>query len=101
MCSAVGAAGVSIDGMSSSVGTPDYPSRIPDMHTIHDPMIYVVNPHIRVDNRITSSIIVPNNIFIIGHMTKYDIAMQGKSTTKQRIPSSVDDPRHAYYPTGN
>jgi hypothetical protein len=21
------------------VGTPDYPSRIPDMHTIHDPMI--------------------------------------------------------------
>jgi hypothetical protein len=34
-------------------------------------------------------------------MTKQDIAMQGKSTTKQRIPSSVDDPRHAYYPTGN
>jgi hypothetical protein len=37
----------------------------------------------------------------IGHMTKYDIATQGKSTTKQRIPSSVDDPRHAYYPTCN
>jgi hypothetical protein len=59
-----------------------------------------VNPHIRVDNRITSFIIVPNNILTIGHMTKYDIAMQGKSTTKQRIPSSVDDPRHTYYPTG-
>jgi hypothetical protein len=24
-----------------SVGTPNYPSRIPDMHTIHDPMISV------------------------------------------------------------
>jgi hypothetical protein len=23
------------------VGSPDYPSRIPDMHTIHDPMISV------------------------------------------------------------
>jgi hypothetical protein len=34
-------------------------------------------------------------------MTKYDIATQGKSTNKQRIPSSVDDPRHAYYPIGN
>jgi hypothetical protein len=61
----------------------------------------VVNPHIRVDNRITSSITVPNNILTIGHMTKYDIATQGKTTTKQRIPSSVDDPRHAYYPIGN
>jgi hypothetical protein len=47
-----------------------------------------VNPHIRVDNRITSSFTVPNNILRIGHMTT-------------RIPSSVDDPRHAYYPTGN
>jgi hypothetical protein len=37
----------------------------------------------------------------IGHMTKYVIATQGKSTTKQQIQSSVDDPRHAYYPTGN
>jgi hypothetical protein len=60
-----------------------------------------VNPHIRVDNRITSSITVPNKILIIGHMTKYDIATHGKSTTKQWIPSSVDDPHHAYYPTGN
>jgi hypothetical protein len=34
-------------------------------------------------------------------MTKYAIATQGKSAIKQRIPSSVDDPRHAYYPTGN
>jgi hypothetical protein len=24
------------------VGTPDYPSGIPDMHTIHDPMISVL-----------------------------------------------------------
>jgi hypothetical protein len=61
----------------------------------------VVNPHIRVDNRITSSFTVPSKIITIGHMTKQDIATQGKSTTKQRIPSSVDDPRHAYYPTGN
>jgi hypothetical protein len=37
----------------------------------------------------------------IGHMTKHDIAMQGKSTTKQRMPSSIDDPTPAYYPTGN
>jgi hypothetical protein len=34
-------------------------------------------------------------------MTKSDIATQGKSTIEQQIPSSVDDPRHAYYPTGN
>jgi hypothetical protein len=34
-------------------------------------------------------------------MTKLDNATQGKFTYKQRIPSSVDDPRHAYYPTGN
>jgi hypothetical protein len=61
----------------------------------------VVNPHIRVDNRITSSITVPNSILTIGHMTKHDIASQGESPTKQWIPSSVDDPRHAYYPTGN
>jgi hypothetical protein len=60
-----------------------------------------MNPHIRADTRITSSIIVPNNRLAIGHMTKYDIATQGKFTIKQRIPSSVDDPRHAYYPTGN
>jgi hypothetical protein len=60
-----------------------------------------MNPHIRVDNRITSSITVPNNLLTIGHKNKYDIAMQDKSTTKQRIPSSVGDPRHAYYPTGN
>jgi hypothetical protein len=26
---------------TNSVGTPDYPSEIPDMHTIHDPMISV------------------------------------------------------------
>jgi hypothetical protein len=32
-------------------------------------------------------------------MIKTNIAMQGKFTTKQRTPSSVDDPRHAYYPT--
>jgi hypothetical protein len=61
----------------------------------------VVNPHIRVDNRITSSFTVPNSIITIGHMTKSDIAVQGKSTMKQRIPNSVDNPCHAYYPTGN
>jgi hypothetical protein len=61
----------------------------------------VVNPHIQVDTRITSSITVPNNRLTIGHMTKFDIATQGKFTIKQRISNSVDDPRHAYYPTGN
>jgi hypothetical protein len=60
-----------------------------------------VNPHIRVDNRITSSSTVPNNILTIGHMTKFDIATHGKFTIKQRISNSIDDPRHAYYPTGN
>jgi hypothetical protein len=60
-----------------------------------------VNPHIQVDNRITSSITVSNHILTIGHMTKYDITTQGKFTTKQRIPNNVDDPCHAYYPTGN
>jgi hypothetical protein len=60
-----------------------------------------MNPHIQVDNRITSSIIISNDILTIGHMTNSDIATQGKSTTKQRIPSSVDDPCHAFYPTGN
>jgi hypothetical protein len=34
-------------------------------------------------------------------MTKSDIAIQGKFTTKKQRPSSVDDPRRAYYPTGN
>jgi hypothetical protein len=60
-----------------------------------------MNPHIRVDTRITSSITVPDNILTIGHMTMFDIATQGKFIVKKRIPSSVDDPRHAYYPTGN
>jgi hypothetical protein len=31
---------------TNSVGTPDYPSWIPDMHTIHDPMISVSWIHI-------------------------------------------------------
>jgi hypothetical protein len=61
----------------------------------------VMNPHIRVDNIIISSITVSNNILTIGDMIKTDIATQGKSTTMQRIPSCVDDPRYAYYPTGN
>jgi hypothetical protein len=42
-----------------------------------------------------------NNKLTTGHMIKLDNAMQGKFTTKQRIPSSVEDPRHAYYATGN
>jgi hypothetical protein len=61
----------------------------------------VVNPHIRVDNRITSSITLTNNKLTTGHMTKLDNATQGKFTTKQRIPNSIGDPHHAYYPTGN
>jgi hypothetical protein len=81
---------------TNSVGSPGLPirnTRYAYNSRSHDQC--VVNPHIRVDNRITSSIIVPNNLLTIGHKTKYDIATQGKSTTKQRIPSSVDDPRHA------
>jgi hypothetical protein len=42
----------------------------------------VVNPHIRVDNRIISSITLPNNKLTTGHMTKLDNATQGKPTTK-------------------
>jgi hypothetical protein len=83
------------------VGTLDYPSGIPDMHTIHDPMISVSWIHI-------SELIIELHhplqyqiILTIGQMTKYDIAMQGKSTTKQRIPNSVVGPRHAYYPISN
>jgi hypothetical protein len=84
------------------VGTPDYPSGIPDMHTIHDPMISVSWIHIsELVTELHHPFTVPDNILTIGHMTKYDIATQGKSTNKQRIPSSVGDPRHAYYPTGN
>jgi hypothetical protein len=33
----------------------------------------VMNPHIRVNNKITSSVTVPNNILTIGHMTKFDM----------------------------
>jgi hypothetical protein len=87
---------------TNSVGTPGLPiqnTRYAYNSWSHDQC--VVNPHIWVDTRITSSITVPNNILTIGHMTKFDIATQGKFTTKQRIPNSVDDPRHAYYPTGN
>jgi hypothetical protein len=87
---------------TNSVGTPDYPSRIPDMHTIHDPMISVSWIHIsKLITELHHPFTVPNNILTVGHMTKHDIATQGKSTTKQWIPSSVDDPCHAYYPTGN
>jgi hypothetical protein len=86
---------------TNSVGTPDYPSEIPDMHTIHDLMISVSWIHI---SELITELHHPLQyriIFTIGHMTKYYIATQGKSTIKQRIPSSVDDPCHAYYPTGN
>jgi hypothetical protein len=54
-----------------------------------------MNPHIQVDNRITLSFTVSNNILTIGHMTKSDIATQDKSTIEQRTKTSVDDPRHA------
>jgi hypothetical protein len=83
------------------VGTPDYPSGIPDMHTIHDPMISVSWIHI---SELLTELHHPlqyRMIFTIGHLTKNYIATQGKSTVKKRLPSSVDDPRHAYYPTGN
>jgi hypothetical protein len=84
-----------------SVGTSDYPSGIPDMHTIHDPMISVSWIHI---SELMTELHHPLQyqiIFTIGHMTRYYIAMQGEFTIKQRIPSSADDPRHAYYPIGN
>jgi hypothetical protein len=86
---------------TNSVGTPDYPSKIPDMHTIRDPMISVSWIH---KSELVTELHHPLQYRImltIGHMTKYDIATQGKSITKQRIPNSVDDPRHAYYPIGN
>jgi hypothetical protein len=62
---------------------------------------YIVNPHIRVDNRITSSITILHSRLTTGHMTKLDNATQGKFTTKQWTQSIVDDPCYAYYPTGN
>jgi hypothetical protein len=91
------------DGSDTNyVGTPDYPSGIPDMHTIHDPMISVSWIHIsELITELHHPLPYRINILTIGHMTKHDIATQGKSTTKQRIPSSIDDPRHVYYPTGN
>jgi hypothetical protein len=61
----------------------------------------VMNLHIGVDNRITPSITLPNDMLTTSHMTKFDNATQGKLTTKQRIQSSIDGPRHAYYPIGN
>jgi hypothetical protein len=87
--------------LTQLVGIPDYPSGISDMHTIHDPMISVSWIHI---SELITELHHPLQYQImltIGHMTKYDIATQGKSTTKQRIPNSVDDPRLAYYPTSN
>jgi hypothetical protein len=56
----------------------------------------VVNPHNRVDIKVTSSITIPNKSLTIGHMTKTDNATQGKSTNKQQTQSGVEDPRHAY-----
>jgi hypothetical protein len=58
-----------------------------------------MNSHIRVDNIITSSITLPNNKLTTGQMTKLDNATQGKST--EQISSSIDEPRHEYYATGN
>jgi hypothetical protein len=87
---------------TNSVGTPDYPSGIPNMHTIHDPMISV------------SWIHISELITTLHHPFQYQIIYlqlvtwpsmifpcRAKSTTKHQIPSSVDVPRHAYYPTGN
>jgi hypothetical protein len=60
----------------------------------------VVNPHIRVDTRITSSITV---LIIYLQLVTLQVwyCHAGQVSTKQRISSSVDDPCHAYYPTGN
>jgi hypothetical protein len=96
------AAACSYSSMRLSCGDPGLPirnTRYAFNSWSHDQC--VMNPHIWVDNRITSSIWVTNNKVTIGHMTKLDNATQGKCTSKQRIPSSVDDSRHAYYLTGN
>jgi hypothetical protein len=68
------------DGKCGDPGLPIRNTRYASNSRSHDQC--VVNPHIRVDNRFTSSFTVPNNILTIGHMTKYDIATQGKSTIK-------------------
>jgi hypothetical protein len=84
------------------VWTPSLQPGIPHMHTIHDPMISV--SWIYISELITElhhPFTTPNNIFTIGHMTKSENCHAGKFTTTQWIPSSVDDPHHAYYPIGN
>jgi hypothetical protein len=48
-----------VEGHDLGVGTPDYPSGIPVMHTIHDPRKSVMNPHNRFDIKVTSSITIP------------------------------------------
>jgi hypothetical protein len=69
---------------ANSVGTPDYPSGIPDMHPIHDPMISVSWIHI---SELIIELHHPLQYQIIylqmGHMTKYDIATQGKFAINQ------------------
>jgi hypothetical protein len=45
--------------MFRGVGTPDYPSGRPVMHTIYNPRKSVMNPHNWVDIKVTSSITVP------------------------------------------
>jgi hypothetical protein len=63
---------------------------------------YVVSPLNRADIKVTSSVTVPN-IKVLQLVTRPRLIMPRRASlqTKQRIPSSVDDPRHAYYPTGN
>jgi hypothetical protein len=89
-------------GMARAVGTPDCPSGIPDMHTIHDPMISVSWIHI---SELIKELHHPLQYQIIYLQLvtwpRLRFATQGKFTTEERISSSVDDPRHAYYPTGN
>jgi hypothetical protein len=85
-----------------TVGTPDYPSGIPDMHTIHDPMISVSWIHI---SELITELHHPLQYRIIYlQLVTWPILIMPRRAsfqTKQRIPSSVDDPHHAYYPTGN
>jgi hypothetical protein len=60
-----------------------------------------MNPHNHLISKLHHPLQYRNKSFTIGHMTKSDNATHGKFTTKQRIQSNIDDPRHAYYPTEN
>jgi hypothetical protein len=63
---------------------------------------YVVSPYNRADIKVTSSITVPNKIVLqLVIWPRLIMPRRASSQLSSRIHNSVDDPRHAYYPTGN